>query len=115
MIFLKHLGRAKEILVTSGGENIAPVPIENSIKAALPCLSNAVVVGDGRKYLTAFLTLQTLPEDPNEPDLPGSKLNPMAIQWCRSIGSLAETVDDIVKGKDEAIFFAVQVQRHQKS
>ena len=44
--FLWLTGRLKELLITSGGENIAPVPIENNILAELPrVLSTVVVIG----------------------------------------------------------------------
>ncbi len=52
-------GRLKELLVTSGGKNVAPVPIEDRIRLALPDLvSAAVVIGDGRNYLTCLLALR---------------------------------------------------------
>ena len=33
-----------------------------------------------------------------------------AVEWCRSVGSAAETVDDIVKLKDSRVFFAITYQ-----
>jgi len=46
-----------ELIITSGGENIPPVPIEHRIKAEVPFLSNVFVIGDHRKYLTCLVTL----------------------------------------------------------
>ncbi|MCB1054179.1 MAG: AMP-binding protein, partial [Acidobacteria bacterium] len=54
--FLSIVGRKKEILITSGGKNIAPNNIEALLKDQ-PVLAEAVVIGDRRKYLAALLTL----------------------------------------------------------
>ena len=51
-------GAAQEILITAGGENVAPVLIEDNIKAELPIVSHAMVVGDRRKFLSILLTLR---------------------------------------------------------
>merc|ERR1711916_95383 len=56
--FLWITGRIKELIITAGGENIAPVPIEDNIKLALPFISNAVVIGDKKKFLSVLLTLK---------------------------------------------------------
>jgi long-chain acyl-CoA synthetase len=54
--FLTITGRKKEIIITAGGKNIAPKNIEAAIKDS-PLVSEAVVIGDRRKYLVALVTL----------------------------------------------------------
>jgi len=52
-------GRIKELIITAGGENIAPVPIEDSIKAfGEGVISNCMLVGDRMKYNTMLITLK---------------------------------------------------------
>lgn len=54
--FLRIVDRKKEIIITSGGKNVAPVPIELKFKT-IPGVSQAVVVGERRRHLAALLTL----------------------------------------------------------
>lgn len=54
--FLTITGRKKDIIITAGGKNVAPTPIEGGLKAH-PLVSEAVVIGDRRKYLTALVTV----------------------------------------------------------
>jgi len=51
-------GRYKELIITAGGENVAPVPIEDDIKANCPAISNLMMVGDKLKYNTILITLK---------------------------------------------------------
>jgi long-chain acyl-CoA synthetase len=55
---LRITGRKKDLIVTSTGKNIAPQDMETQLRAE-PFISQAVVVGDGRKFLSALLTLDT--------------------------------------------------------
>jgi long-chain acyl-CoA synthetase len=52
--FLVITDRKKDILVTAGGKNVAPQPIENALKTDR-FIVEAVVIGDGRPYLTALI------------------------------------------------------------
>lgn len=54
--YLTITGRKKEILVTSGGKNVAPAPLESWLRAH-PLISQCLVVGDRRPYVGALLTL----------------------------------------------------------
>jgi long-chain acyl-CoA synthetase len=54
--FLSIVGRKKDIIITSGGKNITPANLEGDL-ADIPLVEHAVVVGDGRNYLTALVTL----------------------------------------------------------
>jgi long-chain acyl-CoA synthetase len=54
---LQIVGRLKDIIITSGGKNIAPERIENAIKFS-PYVREAVVVGDGRRYLAALIGIE---------------------------------------------------------
>lgn len=60
--FLTLTGRKKEIIITSGGKNIAPAGLEGHLKG-IPVVADAMVVGDDRRFLAALLTLddETLP------------------------------------------------------
>lgn len=44
--FLKITGRIKELIITAGGENVAPVPIEDNFKLECPACSNIMLIGE---------------------------------------------------------------------
>ncbi|MCK6590147.1 MAG: long-chain fatty acid--CoA ligase [Polyangiaceae bacterium] len=54
--YLVITGRKKEIIITAGGKNIAPKNIEGALKNH-PLISEAVVIGDRRKFLSALISL----------------------------------------------------------
>lgn len=54
---VKIVDRIKHIIITSGGKNISPSEIENSLKAS-PLIKEAMVIGDARKYLTALIGIE---------------------------------------------------------
>lgn len=52
--FLVITDRKKDLIVTAGGKNVAPQPIENMLKTN-PYISNAVVIGDKKKFISALV------------------------------------------------------------
>jgi long-chain acyl-CoA synthetase len=61
--FVRITGRKKEILVTAGGKNVAPAPLEDAIRAH-PLVSQALVVGEAKPFVAALVTVdaETFPE-----------------------------------------------------
>ena len=47
-----------ELIITAGGENVPPVPIEDAILNETPILSNCMLIGDQRKFLSLLVTLK---------------------------------------------------------
>ena len=54
--YIHITGRKKEIYVLSGGKNVAPLVIEETMKS-IPVISQVFLVGDGRKFCSALVTL----------------------------------------------------------
>ena len=52
----KIIGRVKNIIITTGGHNISPEPIERKIGLVLPQSDQVMVIGNGRKFLSAIIT-----------------------------------------------------------
>jgi len=57
---VKITGRYKELIIGAGGENVAPVPVEDGVKSRCPAISNIMMVGDKRKYNVALVTLKAV-------------------------------------------------------
>ena len=54
--FLTITGRKKEMLVTAGGKNVAPAPIEDPLRAH-PLIGQVVVIGDSQPFISALISL----------------------------------------------------------
>jgi len=93
--FISITGRIKELIITAGGENIPPVLIEEELKAAMPALSNAMVIGDKRKFLTVLLCLQV--EIDIDEGVASNKLTGKALDTSKEIGSDATTTEEAAK------------------
>ena len=53
---LSIVDRKKDIIITSGGKNIAPSEIENALKVS-PYIKEAIVIGEGRNYIAALIQI----------------------------------------------------------
>jgi long-chain acyl-CoA synthetase len=54
---VKIVDRMKDIIITSGGKNISPSEIENSLKTS-PFIKEAMIIGDGRKFISALIAIE---------------------------------------------------------
>ncbi|XP_048887296.1 long-chain-fatty-acid--CoA ligase ACSBG1 isoform X2 [Brienomyrus brachyistius] len=104
--FLYITGRMKELIITAGGENIPPVPIEDAVKKEIPIISNAMLIGDRRKFLSMLLTLKCICNA--ETMEPMDEMSVEAVECCRQLGSQALRVSDIIGGKDKVVYRLIQ-------
>ncbi len=90
--FLSVVDRKKELIITSGGENISPAAVENAL-VACPLVGQALAYGDRRKFVVALLTLD----------------GEVAPAWAKARGieasSLAELADNpvVLAAVEEAV------------
>mmetsp|Transcript_93714 Transcript_93714/g.244540 ORF Transcript_93714/g.244540 Transcript_93714/m.244540 type:complete len:748 (+) Transcript_93714:63-2306(+) len=89
---VKITGRYKELIIGEGGENIAPVPIEDEVKKACDGISEVMMLGDKRKYNVALVTLKAVGangETPGTDDLDAGakRLNP-------DVTKISQAIDD---------------------
>lgn len=96
-------GRIKELIITSGGENIPYINIENQVKSECSAISNAFLIGDRRKFLTMLVTLKT---ESKEDGSPQDKLAPETVSWLQQIGLAYTKLSEVLN--DEKVKQAVQ-------
>ena len=89
--FLRITGRIKEIIITAGGENVAPVPVEEAVRTGCAAISCVMLVGDRRKFISALITLKT---DVDADGTPTDVLAPPALAVAASVGSSVKTATE---------------------
>jgi long-chain-fatty-acid--CoA ligase ACSBG len=85
-------GRYKELIIGSGGENIAPVPIEDHIKKLCPAISNVMMIGDKRKFNTCVVTLKAKGASGEKPGT--DELDGDALEVNPAITKISEAMKD---------------------
>ncbi len=93
--FVKITDRMKDIIITSGGKNITPSEIENQLKFS-PYVSDAVVIGDKRPYLTCLVMIdqENVEKFAQDHDIPFTNYASL----CR-----AQEVQDLIQREIEAV------------
>ncbi|MGF1597116.1 MAG: AMP-dependent synthetase/ligase [Acidimicrobiales bacterium] len=81
--YLRITGRKKELIVTSAGKNVAPAPLEDRLRAGA-LVSQAVVIGEGRPFVSALVTLDELAVE----------------RWCAERGREGATMSELVDDAD---------------
>lgn len=91
---VKITGRYKELIIGEGGENIAPVPIEDQVKKTCDGIAEIMMVGDKRKYNVAIVTLKAVGANG---EVPGTdKLDAGAKRVNPDVKTITEAMDDKV-------------------
>lgn len=92
--FLTIVDRMKDIIITAGGKNITPSEIENQLKFS-PFISDAVVVGDKRPYLTCLvmIDLENVTKYAQDNDIPFTNYTSL----CHTEGVIALINDEVEK------------------
>ncbi|XP_034450662.1 long-chain-fatty-acid--CoA ligase ACSBG2-like [Hippoglossus hippoglossus] len=103
--FLYITGRIKELIITAGGENIPPVPIEDALKAEVPIISNSMLLGDKLKFLSMLLTLKCVVDDNGDPT---DELSSEVLDFCQQHGATATKVSEVLANKEPAVYKAIQ-------
>jgi long-chain-fatty-acid--CoA ligase ACSBG len=93
--FLYITGRIKELIITAGGENVAPVMIEDTVKEFCPPISNIMVLGEQQRFLGAFITFK-VDVDPAT-GIPSKNLLPEARNFFqKELGQDVKTSDEAI-------------------
>ena len=88
-------GRIKELIITAGGENVAPLIIEDNFKDLCPPCSNIMVIGENQKFLGAFITFN-VKIDPNT-GIPSNELASECVNWFqKNLGVEIKTCDEAI-------------------
>eukprot|EP00929_Paragymnodinium_shiwhaense_P107969 TRINITY_DN74306_c0_g1_i1.p1 TRINITY_DN74306_c0_g1~~TRINITY_DN74306_c0_g1_i1.p1 ORF type:complete len:764 (+),score=220.74 TRINITY_DN74306_c0_g1_i1:69-2360(+) len=83
-------GRYKELIIGEGGENIAPVPIEDNVKKLCDGICEIMMVGDKRKYNVALVTLKAVGANGESPGT--DQLDAGAVRVAPGVKTISEAM-----------------------
>lgn len=96
--YLFITGRLKELIITSGGENVSPLNIEEKLRSKLPFFSYILVIGNERKFLSVLFTLKTKYSSGDSKDS-NILLSDDVVKLLNELGSKSKTTIEIVDDK----------------
>ena len=104
---LKITDRKKDIIITAGGKNISPSEIENELKFS-PFISDAVVIGDKRKFLSCLIMIdeENVMKHAQDNDIPFSNFESL----CKS-EEIVSLIDDEVNKVNKKFASVEQVKK----
>lgn len=105
--YVSITGRAKEIIVTAGGKNVAPASLENPMRSH-PLISQVLVVGDQRPFVAALITLdaEMLPDW-----LASHSLPPMSVAEAASNVEVLASLEKAVASANEHVSRAESIRK----
>jgi long-chain-fatty-acid--CoA ligase ACSBG len=114
--FIRITGRIKELIITAGGENVAPVLIEDSLKDICPIISNVMVVGDDKKYLTALVTFKVDVDNSKGMNTPTKNLTPAVIRFLEDELKVTgvTTTDEAMKNETILKYLEQKIEDNNK-
>lgn len=106
--FLRITDRKKDIIVTANGKNVAPQKIENLLKSSCPLISQVVVHGDQRPFLSALITLD--PSSLNE----WAKNRSLSQEYKKLTKSntVRDAVDQAISGINQSLARFEQIKKY---
>jgi long-chain acyl-CoA synthetase len=108
--YLSITGRKKEILVTAGGKNVAPAPLEDRLRAH-PLVSQCLVVGDGRPFISCLITLD--PEALGPWKAQHGKPEGMTVAELREDPDVIKEIDAAVAAANSSVSRAESIKKYR--
>ncbi|GAA2099853.1 AMP-dependent synthetase/ligase [Actinomadura alba] len=108
--YLSITGRKKEILVTAGGKNVAPAPLEDRLRAH-PLVSQCLVVGDGRPFISCLITLD--PEALGPWKAQHGKPEGMTVAELRDDPDVIKEIDAAVAAANSSVSRAESIKKYR--
>ena len=105
--YLKITDRKKDIIITAGGKNISPSELENQLKFS-PFISDAVVIGDKRKFLSCLIMIdeENVVKHAQDNDIPFSNFESL----CKS-KDVVELIDNEVSSVNKKFANVEQIKK----